>query len=227
MNPRDRRWWPAGLLLLGVVLTAGGVKAQHSVQLRMPLDEAVPRVMDGWTAHDLEISEAEQRVAGMSSFVMRVYAPEGEPVTGASAFTVYVGFYDRQAQGKTIHSPKNCLPGGGWEPLVASREVIDTPIGPAPVNRYLIGNGPAKALVLYWYQGRGRIAANEYAVKWDLLRDQALHGRSDEALVRVIVPVSTTEEEAYAQAVRVAAELAAHVDRALPPRDDARVAGAW
>jgi EpsI family protein len=224
MNLRDRRWWPVGLLAVGVLLTAGGVRSQQSMQLRMPLDEAVPRVIDGWSAHDLEISEAEQRVAGMSSFVMRIYAPEGEAVSAASAFSVYVGFYDRQAQGKTIHSPKNCLPGGGWEPLVASREVIDTRIGPAPVNRYLIGNGPAKALVLYWYQGRGRIAANEYLVKWDLLRDQALHGRSDEALVRVIVPVTASEEEAYEQAVRVAAELAGYVDRALPPRDDTRVA---
>jgi EpsI family protein len=160
----------------------------------------------------------------MSSFVLRAYMEEGAEASTAPAYTVYVGYYERQYQGKTIHSPKNCLPGGGWEPLVASREVIDTPVGPAPVNRYLIGNGPAKALVLYWYQGRGRIAANEYLVKWDLLRDQAIYGRSDEALVRVIVPVTTSEDEAYAQAVKVAQELAVHVDRALPgPRLDGGV----
>jgi EpsI family protein len=86
------------------------------------------------------------------------------------------------------------------------------------VNRYLIGNGPLKSLVLYWYQGRGRVEQNEYAVKWDLLRDQALLGRSDEALVRVIVPVRTTEEAAYTQAEQVAKELVVHVDRALPTR---------
>jgi hypothetical protein len=74
-------------------------------------------------------------------------------------------------------------------------------------------------VVLYWYQGRGRVQANEYIVKWDLLRDQALYGRSDEALVRIIVPVRTTEALAYEQAVRVARELAPAVDRALPPRN--------
>ena len=41
----------------------------------------------------------------------------------------------------------------------------------------------------YWYQGRGRVAHNEYLVKWDLLRDAALERRTDEALVRLVVPV--------------------------------------
>jgi EpsI family protein len=214
---KNRRWAPAGVLVVGVLLTVGGVKPQHSMELREPLDTAVPTVIDGLVANDIAISESEQRVAGMTSFVMRGYAPEGGDLT-AAGFSVYVGYYDRQAQGKTIHSPKNCLPGGGWEPLTQSRERIETAVGSVPVNRYLIGNGPAKALVLYWYQGRGRVEANEYIVKWDLLRDQALLGRSDEALVRVIVPVVTTEQEAYEQAVRVAQELVVSVERALPAR---------
>jgi EpsI family protein len=214
---KNRRWAPAGVLVVGVLLTVGGVKPQHSMELRESLDTAVPTVIDGLVANDIAISESEQRVAGMTSFVMRGYAPEGGDLT-AAGFSVYVGYYDRQAQGKTIHSPKNCLPGGGWEPLTQSRERIETAVGSVPVNRYLIGNGPAKALVLYWYQGRGRVEANEYIVKWDLLRDQALLGRSDEALVRVIVPVVTTEQEAYEQAVRVAQELVVSVERALPAR---------
>jgi EpsI family protein len=211
------RWAPAALLMLGVLLLAGGVKQQRDVPIRIALDEAVPREMAGMVARDIEVSEAEQRVAGMSSFVMRAYEPAEGDVAGA--FSVYVGYYERQYQGKTIHSPKNCLPGGGWEPLVSSRETLETSVGSAPVNRYLIANGPAKALVLYWYQGRGRVAANEYLVKWDLLRDQALLGRSDEALVRVIVPVTSTEDDAYDYARRIAKELVVHVDGALPPRE--------
>jgi EpsI family protein len=221
MRLSDRRWWPVPVLLLGVLLVTGTVKPQRAIPLRASLDESIPLVLAGWHGHDIEISEAEQRVAGMSSFVLRYYTPEREPETarmGGRDFSVYVGYYDQQYQGKTIHSPKNCLPGGGWEPLTSSRERIETPLGVIPVSRYLIGNGRAKSVVLYWYQGRGRVQANEYVVKWDLLRDQALHGRSDEALVRVIVPVTTSEEAAYQQAVRVARELVIGVDRALPPR---------
>lgn len=212
-------WWPVGVLVFGIGLTTVGIKPQVAVPLRADLAETVSRDYEGWEAYDHVISEAERRVAGMDDYVLRIYAPPGEdPEMAEAAFSVYVGYYRQQAQGRTIHSPKNCLPGGGWEPLISNRYEIETARGPAPVNHYLIANGPAQAVVLYWYQGRGRISANEYAVKWELLRDQALLGRSDEALVRVVVPVTSTVEAATAQAERIASRLVVDVDGALPPR---------
>ncbi len=209
---RTRSTWVAAAILgFGALMTLGFVRPQRSLELRRPLSAVVPTRLEGRAGSDVPISDAEQRIAGMTTYVLRIYG-EGE-----SAFSVYVGYYDRQEQGKTIHSPKNCLPGGGWEPLVQKREEIATAAGTVPVNRYLIGNGSARALVLYWYQGRGRVAANEYRVKWDLLRDQALLGRSDEALVRVVVPVQNDDEDAaYARAVRVARTLVPSVYTALP-----------
>lgn len=215
-----RAWAPAAVLAVGMVLTLGGVKEQRRMALEAPLSETVVREIDGYTVEDLIVSEAEQNVAGMDDYVLRIYTPEGitdEAAAAAATSSVYVGYYERQTQGHTIHSPKNCLPGGGWEPLVSSRDQIAVGGRMVPVNRYLIGNGPAQAVVLYWYQGRGRVAANEYLVKWELLRDQALHGRSDEALVRVIVPVTQTgEAAAYAEAVRIASDLVPSVAQALP-----------
>lgn len=220
MRAAHTKWLPAGLLALGVLATTAGVHTQKVMKLERPLEGVIPQSYLGWPGSDVVISEEEQRVAGMTEYVLRRHARPGADAEEAAAtgFSVYVGYYESQSQGKTIHSPKNCLPGGGWEPLTSRREMIETALGPVVVNRYLIGNGAAKALVLYWYQGRGRIEANEYLVKWDLLRDQALLGRSDEALVRIIVPVSGSEDEAYAQAEQVAKELVVDVDRALPGR---------
>lgn len=214
MNAPMRRWAPAALLFLGAAATIGTSQQQKSMALRAPLQTSVPTAFGDARGEDIKVSAAERRVAGMSDYVLRLYKRPGQ--TEREAFSIYVGYYDRQAQGKTIHSPKNCLPGGGWEPLVSSRERIQTAQGPVEVNRYLIQNRKSKALVLYWYQGRGRVAANEYAVKWYLLRDQALRGRSDEALVRVIVPVQGSEEEAFRQATRIAGELVGAVSLALP-----------
>jgi EpsI family protein len=85
------------------------------------------------------------------------------------------------------------------------------------VNRYLIGREAEKALVYYWYQGRGRVQANEYAVKWDLLRDKATTGRSDEALVRIVVPLHSGDAgEADRLAASVGAELIPQLERLLP-----------
>jgi EpsI family protein len=208
-------WSPALLLFLGACATYGGVREQRVMPLRAPLETSVPTVLQGHQAKDIVVSQEEQDIAGMDEYIMRMYET-GTPGAPESAFSVYVGYYETQSQGSTIHSPKNCLPGNGWEPLVSSREVIQTASGDLPVNRYLIGNGPAKALVLYWYQGRGQLAANEYLVKWHLLRDQATMGRSDEALVRIIVPVIDDEAEAYELAVRIAKDLVPAVDTALP-----------
>ena len=148
-------------------------------------------------------------------------APVGDGECDASASrvascTVYGGYYDSQTQGRTIHSPKNCLPGSGWEALESEMATVETPNGPVSVNRYLLQNEDVRALVLYWYQGRGRVQANEYLVKWDLLRDAVLRQRSDEALVRIVVPLSGSEEDSFRLARSVAETLVPALDQALP-----------
>jgi hypothetical protein len=96
------------------------------------------------------------------------------------------------------------------------------------VNRYVLKKGAATALAFYWYQGRGRVVANEYQVKWNLLRDAALAGHTEEALVRVVVPVraptvagdSVAMERAHASASALGEEigrlLIRDVSRVLP-----------
>jgi EpsI family protein len=190
-----------------------GVKAQRALSLRMPLAAAVPDTIEGLAGRDLTISEEERQVAGVTDYLMRIF-PSAD-TTRAYEFSVYIGYYDRQTQGKTIHSPRNCLPGSGWEPLTNQPQRIVAGTDTVIVNRYLLQNRTQQALVLYWYQGRGRVASNEYRVKWDLLRDAALRRRSDEALVRVVVPVRSGEDAA-ALAVRVAETLAPAVAEALP-----------
>src|SRR6185503_2176392 len=148
--------------------------------------------------------DEERRLAGVTNYLFRSYANEGAQAQG---FSLYVGYYDSQTQGKTIHSPKNCLPGSGWEALQSSTTTISTVRGPVRVNRYLIQKGKEQALVLYWYQGRGRVQANEYAVKWNLLRDAAFRRRSEEALVRIVVPITSGADTALALARENAGKL--------------------
>ena len=213
-------WAPAAILTLGVVLTAG-IGAQRSMDLRAPLDVTIPSEIKGQKAVDVQVSKAEQRVAGMTSYVMRVFSPSGSQQDQvAASFSVYVGYYASQIRGRTIHSPKNCLPGAGWEALNSSQVAINTPNGPVTVNRYILQRKGERALVLYWYQGRGRVESNEYRVKWNLLRDAALKNRSDEALVRIVVPARTTVDAAFREASDVAKVLVPAVARALPTATD-------
>ena len=221
------RWAPAIILLVGVALTLT-VEQQRSVPLLQPLGGVVPREIGGFVGTDLVVSEAEAEVAGYSNALLRIYErvlpdekeSEGTPdntATIAPSFSIYVGYYESQERGRTIHSPKNCLPGAGWEALSSAPYLIELTTRSVTVNRYVLQNGSERAVVLYWYQGRGRIAHDEYRVKINLLRDAALRRRSDEALVRIVVPVDEAGEDVATElAVRTAHILAPALDLALP-----------
>jgi EpsI family protein len=212
---------PAIVLLLG----CGSIlqtRSQRKVELAVP----VTAIQPDYGAYDMKdqvLSKDEIAVAGMTQYAARVYSRDT-----LIAFTTLVSYYDRQTQGRSIHSPKNCLPGAGWEVLTPG--IRDLHVGSATyvVNHYVLKKDNLTAVVYYWYQGRGRVVANEYAVKWNLLRDAALKGHTEEALVRVVIPVATSPNGATASVgdnalktadalgEQVAAKLLSSVDRVLP-----------
>jgi len=218
--PNVTRFAPAALLAVGCALIFGA-REQQKMAPRAKM-ATVQVAAPGYAARDTIISDEEQKVAGMNDYVLRFFRRD----TTDAGFSVYVGYYEYQVQGKSIHSPKNCLPGAGWEALNAGVRQLDVNGTPQPVNRYLLSNKGLQALVYYWYQGRGRVEANEYHVKWNLMRDAALYGRTEEALVRIVVPIDPREMKArgeksvYASAdslaTGVAGSLIPAVEKALP-----------
>ncbi len=207
------RFLPLVILVLGAaaLLRIGG---QADTPLRGSLD-SIPHQLAGFSGRDQEVSVEEQKVAGMDQYLMRAYRRD------STYFSLYVGYYQAQNQGKSIHSPKNCLPGAGWEPIENSTRSLTVATRPVTVNRYLLEKGANRALVYYWYQGRGRVSWNEYAVKWELLRDKALHGRSEEALVRIVVPIDpAAPDSADALATQVAQNIIPRLFGILPPLGD-------
>lgn len=179
---KAKAYTPTLIFALGYFLVAGA-KGQRAVPLASPLEDVLASV-DGYRVQDQHISAEERRVAGMSDYIARAYVRDS-----AVAFTTLVSYYDRQTRGKSIHSPRNCLPGAGWEVLSGGTQALTLNGAVYTVNRYVLKNGATRAVVYYWYQGRGRVVASEYAVKWNLLRDAAFRGHTEEALVRVVVPV--------------------------------------
>ncbi len=113
---------------------------------------------------------------------------------GADATVVglYMAYYNDQQTGRSVHSPKSCLPGGGWVMTqFGQRRIDNVSIGGHPlyVNRAIIELGNDRQLVYYWFQQRGRSITSEFSVKWYLLQDGLLRHRTDGALVRVITPL--------------------------------------
>lgn len=209
------------LILAAGYFAVSNARGQIAVPLVAPIESVLPAV-DGYEVRDQKVSAEERRVAGMTNYVARAYTHGS--VLG---FSTLVSYYDRQTRGKSIHSPRNCLPGAGWEILSGGREQLRANGVPYSLNRVILKKGPGRAVVYYWYQGRGRVVASEYAVKWNLLRDAAFRGHTEEALVRVVVPVQQSASsgldrpdagiaEASALGRTIAQRLIGEVNRILP-----------
>jgi EpsI family protein len=211
---------PAFILLFGYFFVSS-TRGQRAVPLAAPIEGILPS-MSGYGVYSQKIGDEERRIAGMTSYVARAYTRDS-----LVAFSTLVSYYDRQTRGKSIHSPRNCLPGAGWEVLAGETQVVSANGAAYRINRYVLKNGAARAVVFYWYQGRGRVVASEYAVKWNLLKDAAFRGHTEEALVRVVVPVKVSTagaapglEAGLADASRLGATIAqrliGEVNRVLP-----------
>lgn len=116
----------------------------------------------------------------------------------------YVAYYGSQRNGQSAHSPRTCIPGGGWEITSLTQQTLpDITVANRPlrVNRAVIQKADTKQLVYYWFQQRGRVITNEYLVKWFLFTDALTRNRTDGALVRltVFVPPGESLERADAQ----------------------------
>jgi len=151
-----------------------------------PLSEFPHEVSTWHILQDNKIEPDVQEILKADDLLSRTYV-DGK---GRGAF-LFVAFFKTQREGQSPHSPKNCLPGSGFEPLESFPIDIQIPGRQEPIhiNRYLTARGEDKSVTLYWYQSRDRIIASEYAAKFWLIADSIRYRRSDCSMVRVVVPV--------------------------------------
>ncbi|HKE43993.1 MAG TPA: VPLPA-CTERM-specific exosortase XrtD [Steroidobacteraceae bacterium] len=166
--------------------------------VRESLSEFPLRVGD-WSGRRSAIAPVFLSTLKLDDYLMADYVRAASPPVN-----LYVAWYDSQRSGQSAHSPRSCIPGGGWRITeLTQTEVpgVSAATQPLRVNRVLIEFGTQRQLVYYWFQQRGRIVTNEYAVKWYVFRDALLRNRSDGALVRLSTPLPAGAAAATADAL--------------------------
>jgi EpsI family protein len=165
-----------------------------------------------WTGTEHPLDSRVARSVAVTDYTNRVYSNDA-----GQRIQLYVGYYASQRTGDTVHSPKNCLPGSGWDPVRSGYASIPLSNGRAVVvNEYVIQRDADKELVFYWYQGRGRVIASEYDGKFWMVVDAISHNRTDGSLVRVITPIDGDEAKARERLISFTQNLFPHLDRLLP-----------
>jgi EpsI family protein len=191
------------LLVVQAALLYSAVRPEF-IPASRPL-EGMPSTLGSWQLVQTGVIEQEiLDVLKADDILNRVYCSSAFPAcakSGEGAASLFVAGFRSQRTGKAPHSPKNCLPGSGYVPISSGELAIDVGRGaPISVNRYVVAYGSRRELVLYWYQSRDRVVANEYKAKFWVMRDAIRLNRTDTALVRVVIPV-VNRDEAKAQAL--------------------------
>ena len=200
----------ATFLLLSATLVASRMAADRRTDsLAQPLD-SIDRKIVGLTGTD-NPQLADEVLAQLkpTSYLVRDYRDR------SLSLDLFIAYYAQQRAGESMHSPKHCLPGAGWEIWNYGNAEIPVDGRPTEINQYSIQRNGERQLVLYWYQSRERIIASEYLGKILLARDALMRNSTAGSIVRIIVPDSPS---ALAQAKAFAAALAPQVQRCFGPR---------
>lgn len=179
-----KNFWISIALLALTIIFVNFLGTVQPVPLRRSLAD-FPRTIGTFQAVDERtFSDNVLGKLGVDHYIMRAYRdPDGYLIW------LYIGYYESQTQGEIIHSPKHCMPGSGWDPIINKEVALDGGRSKGLViDQMLLQKGAQKQLAHYWYQGRGRIVANEYMDRLYMVLDSLLRRRSDGALIRITGP---------------------------------------
>ena len=191
-----------GRLLLILVLFAlafAGMRSAHSAKV-IPIKKSLalfPHRIATWEFSGAQaLSDTVVNMLGVDDYIDYTYrAPDGQ------SLHLYVSYFSSVGTTGGYHSPRNCLPGGGWQ-IVALETLPLLPAscaGPVKINAMIVQNGPTKLMALYWFQNRGRIIASEYWDKIYLVNDALFKQRRDGAFVRIMAPLTAGAGEETAR----------------------------
>lgn len=172
------------LLLVAQAALYYGASGPRAVPLSKPLAE-FPKSLGAWRFTQTAALDPEStRLLRADDYLSLDYStPAG---TGVNLFVAY---FASPRDGRTPHSPQNCLPGAGWIWTVADTIRLAAPGTSIDVNRYVVSRGMDRAVVLYWYQSRGRVVAGEFRAAALTAWDALARNRADSALVRIVAPL--------------------------------------
>ena len=180
-----------GLVVLATVFSLVIVKRVEAQPQRQSLS-LFPAQVEQWHGKQTKMEQIYLDLLRPDDYLLSDYADKQ-----GSRINLYIAYYASQRKGHSIHSPRACIPGGGWEVQSLSQKNLNEVVVngvPLAVNRTVIQKGEHKQLVYYWFKQRDRIITNEYMVKWYLFWDALTRNRTDGALVRLTTAVGPLEE---------------------------------
>lgn len=145
----------------------------------------IPFEIDGFRGEEHRFSEFNYEILKADTTTLRLYQGQDD-----DAYWLFIAYFESQKYGSQIHSPKHCLPGGGWQILQHDPyELIRPGGGTKTVNLLVIADRGRRQLMLYWFETRGGAIRSEFGLKWDLVMNSLFFRPTDAAIVRLTMPI--------------------------------------
>lgn len=203
-----------------VIVLAAGLFVQFGTSNILKVPERVdlaglPYELEGWKSEVQKVDAETLNVLGADDYIItNLVDPEGQ------AFNLYVAYLNMQRHGHSWHSPRQCIPGGGWQ--ITKHDVAPITLDSGRTfyyNRIIIENRGVRQLVYYWYDQRGRKIANEFVMKFLLIFDAVKLRRTDGAMIRIMTPIAREEsaEDADARLIGFLKTLDPKLPAYIPP----------
>jgi exosortase D (VPLPA-CTERM-specific) len=208
--------WGVPVLLTGIMALSLYLQERENYIPERRVFAEFPINISEWKGKTGTVEDNILESLAAEDYLMSDYAnPENAMVN------LWIAYYGDQAAGSTAHSPRSCIPGGGWlikDLTIRNINSIQINGRPLRVNRLLIKKGEYTQLVYYWFKQRERNITNEWLLKWFLFWDAMTRNRTDGALVRLTALVQPGEdlEDADARLVEFATTVVPYLDEYIP-----------
>ncbi len=174
----------ARALIAALLILAGGAYARvvsehRPAPPRAPDFSRVPLAVGPWVGEEHALGVGEAKALGADATTLRLYRGPG----GAAAW-VFFAYFRQQQVGSQIHSPRHCLPGTGYEIQSLAPVVLELGGRRQPAERATIDRQGNDQRMIYWFQTRSGTVTDEYALKWDLVRNSLRRRPTDAAFIR-------------------------------------------
>lgn len=202
-------------IIVYLVLIAAGVFVNFHSDIDVPMSKGLkdfPFASGGWSMTSQSLfSESILGVLKPTDYLARSYrGPAGENVQ------LYIGYHGGGKGSGQIHSPKQCLPGGGWYRASERKTNIEAAGRRVNLVSAVYMKGDDRELFLYWFSVKGKTISDEYALKLDVILNSVLYRRRDSAFIRISVPFGGDEEAAYRDGVRFINDFYPYIEEFLP-----------
>ena len=198
------------LLLIGAAAYVYA-RTEVAVPVAQPLDLFPQRVASWTMTGQARFDERTLEVLKPSDYLSRSYRSDsGQQVS------LYIGYHDGGPQSGPIHSPRQCLPGSGWNRLTDQVREIDVDGKTLVYVSSIYQKETEKQMFLYWFQVRDAQLTNEYSLKLEQIKNSVLANRRDSSFIRLSLMATDSEEEALQTGEQFIQDFYPAISRFLP-----------